>query len=127
MRDGAAQVEVEHAGLDPGDTLVGVDVEDAVEPRRHDDERVPDRRRAAGETGATPPRHEGAVVARRDPHRGRDLAAVTREADGGGAAGGNAGVAGVQRELERFCTRTVVAEFGAQVGEQRVGVDRSRL
>jgi hypothetical protein len=66
-------------------------------------------------------------VACRDPHRGRDLASVAREADRGRPARGHTGVAGVERELERLGARAVVAEFGAQVGEQCVGADAPRL
>ena len=69
VRDRPREVEVEHARLDPREALVGVDLEDAVHLRGHDDDRVVDRRRAAREAGAAPPRHERPVVAA--PRRAR--------------------------------------------------------
>ena len=63
----------------PGSThatrCVGVDLEHPVQLRGDDHDRVVDRRRAAGEPGAAPPRDERPAVARGDAHRGGDLVA----------------------------------------------------
>jgi len=128
--DLTAEVEVEHAGLDPRDALVGVDTEHPVHLGSDDHERVVERGGAAGEAGATPPYHERPVVPRGDAHRLRDVVAVAGEADCGRLAACDARVARVQRELERFGAGTVGTERGPQVGEERVrrvgtGVDAS--
>ena len=105
VRDLAAEVEVEHAGLDPRDPLVGVDLEHAVQLGGDDDQRVVDGCGAAGEAGAAPPGHERPVVPRRDAHRGGDLVARAREAHDRGAPARDARVARVERELERLGAR----------------------
>ena len=61
--DRPAEVEVQHAGLDPCDAIVGVDLEDAVHLRGDDHDRVAERHRAAGEAGARPARDERTPVA----------------------------------------------------------------
>ena len=63
------EVEVEHAGLDPRDPCVRVDLEHAVHLGRDDHDRVVERRRAAGEAGAAAraPRTAGRAGARRAP------------------------------------------------------------
>ena len=67
---------------------------------------------------------------RRGPHRGGDLRAGTRKAHRDGAADRDAGVSRVQRELERFGTRTILADGGSEVGDEllvrRVGVRDTR-
>ena len=108
---GRATARVRSRLSTPGSTQatrwLGVDLEHAVDLGRDDDQRVADRGRAAGEAGATPrPRTPGRgarAIRTAAATRGR-----VREADGGGAAGGDAGVAGVQRELERLGPRAVV-------------------
>ena len=122
VRDLPAEIQVEHARLDPGELLVGVDLEHAVESRGDDHEGIVDRRRAAGQAGAAPSRHERPVVARRDPDRVGDLPAVAGEAHDRGPPAGDARVACVQRELQRFGARLAGSECRLQVGEERVRV-----
>ena len=114
--DGPTQIEVEHAGLDPGHALLGIDLED-------DDQRIADRRGTTREAGATPAGDERPVVTRRDAHGVGDLPVVAREAHRRSVTGGDSRVARVQRELERLRAGPVRSECGAEIGEQRVGVD----
>ena len=120
MRDGTTEVEVEHAGLDPCQPLLGVDVEDVVELGGDDDERIAHRGGTAREARTAPPRHERAVVTCGDPHRFGDLPRVARKAHGRGVAGRDPSVAGVERELERLGTRSILAEGGTEVCEHRI-------
>ena len=117
----AAEVEVEHAGFHPRDPFVGVDAQHAVHLRGDDHQRITERSRAAGEAGAAPPHHEGAVVLGGDAHGLGHVVAVAREAHRRRAAARDAGIARVEREFERLGARTVGAERGAQVGEERIG------
>ena len=64
--EGDAEIEVEQAGLDPRQSVLGPDLEDAVHLRRDDHEGVADRCGRAREPGAAPARHHREVV-----HRGR--------------------------------------------------------
>ena len=117
----AGQVEVQHAGLDPRDPADRIDLEHAVHLRRDDDDRVAEGRRAAGEAGAAPPRHERPAVPPRDAHRGRDRVGRLRPAHRERVALRDAGVARVQRELERFGARAFGADRVAKI------VERARL
>ena len=51
-RELPVEVEVDHAGLDPGHPRLGVDRQDAVHLRGDDHDRVAERHRAAGQPGA---------------------------------------------------------------------------
>ena len=62
MGDGSAQVEVQHARLDPRDAGVGIDREHAVHLRRDDHDRVVERHRSARQTRAGATGDEGAAV-----------------------------------------------------------------
>jgi hypothetical protein len=59
-------------------------------------------------------------------YRGCNLRAGTRKAHRVGSADRDSGVTRVQRELERFVTRSALTDAGAQVGQEllmrRVGV-----
>ena len=102
---GAGEVEVQHAGLDPRHPADRIDLEHAVQLGRDDDDRVAEGRRAAGEAGAAPSRHEGPTVLPRDAHRGRNRVGGLRPAHRERVALGDSGIARVQRELERFGAR----------------------
>ena len=51
--------QVDDAGLDDDALVVGPDVDDAAQPRQHEQHAVGHRQRAAGQPGAGPARHEG--------------------------------------------------------------------
>ena len=68
------EVEVEHAGLDPSDPVLRVDLEDPVHLRRGDHDRSPDRHGSSGEAGARATRRDRASVPRRDANAGLNLA-----------------------------------------------------
>ncbi len=125
-RDGAAEVEVQHARLDPRDPVVGVDGHDPVQVGGDDDDGPPDRGGAAGEAGPAAAGDEGPVVAGCDRDRRGDLLGGRREAHRGGVSGGDAGVAAVQGELERLGPDSTRPEGGRQVGEQRTVVVDAR-
>jgi hypothetical protein len=116
----SGEVEVEDAGLDPREPLLDVDLEDPVEPRRHDDERVTHRGGTAREPRSAPPGDERAVVARRDRHCRRELLAGLGEAHRDRVTPFGARVALVQRELERFGPGAIRPERSAQIGQQCV-------
>ena len=115
---GAGEIEVQDAGLDPGDTRDRVDVEHAVHLRRDDHDRIAQRRRAAGQAGAAPARHERPSVLSRDAHRGRDLVGRARPAHRDCGTLGDTRVARVQRELERLGARSLRPDRGAQIVEK---------
>ncbi|MDQ1383234.1 MAG: hypothetical protein QOG65_613, partial [Actinomycetota bacterium] len=102
------------------------DVEHAVHLRGHDDDGVAERCGAPCESGAAAPRDEGPSVTPGDAHRGCNLRAGTRKAHRVGSADRDPGVTRVQRELERFVTRTTLTDAGAKVDQEllmrRVGV-----
>jgi hypothetical protein len=85
----------------------------------HDHERIADRRRTAGEAGATPPGHERTIVLRRDTDGGGQLCAAVREAHGGGRTAVDAGVPLVERELQGLGARPARAERGLQIRYER--------
>ncbi len=114
------QVEVEDAGLDPGDPIVDVDLEHPVHLRRDDHQRLVDRSRAAGEPGSAAPGDERATVTRCDLHRARDLFGRAGKADGHCVSGFCPGVAAVERELERLRARPTRTKSRFEVGDQRV-------
>ena len=105
----------------------GIDLEHAVHPRGDDDHRVVERRRAAGEAGAAPPRDERPAVAAGDAHRGGDLVGRRGQHTATARASVDPGVAPVERELERLGTRTGRTERGAEIGEQRVVSDVANI
>jgi hypothetical protein len=88
LRHGARQVEVQHAGLDPGHPFVDVDLENAVHLRRdHDDGRqFGQRHGTAREAGPRAARHDRPVVLVGDHHDGLHLGSGQREADDSRAA-----------------------------------------
>jgi hypothetical protein len=122
VADGPAQVEVQDAGFDPGDPVDGIDVEDAVQVCRHDDDRSFERRGAACEARATSARHERTLVTCRDPHRRRDVGTRRREAHDPRLAAFDARVASVEEQLQRLGACPVGAERGLEIGEERAVV-----
>ena len=106
----------------PGSThatrSIGVDLEDAVHLGRDDDDRVVERRRAAGEAGAAPPRHERPVVTGRDAHGGRELFGRRGEAHHRRPRRGRR-PRRARRARARAAPRGPVgAEHGPEIGEQ---------
>ena len=117
---GAGEIEVQDAGLDPGDPRDRVDVEHAVHLRRDDHDRIAERCRAAGQAGAAAARDERPSVPSRDAHRGRDLVGGARPAHRDRGTFGDTRVARVQRELERLGARSLRPDRGTQIIEERV-------
>jgi len=70
-RRGERDRGVDHAGLDDGEALGGIDAEDAVEAVERDDETAGDGRGAARETGAAAAGDEGDVFFGAEGGRGR--------------------------------------------------------
>jgi hypothetical protein len=119
VRDGAREIEVEHARFHPRDPIDGVDVEQAVHLGRHDDERVAERGGTTRESGAAAAGDEGPAVTTRDADGRRDLLRRARPADRDRFAFRDARVTRVQRELERLRARSFVTECDAEVVEER--------
>ena len=103
--DGAAEIEVEDARLDPRVLVLGVHLEDPGEMGGDDHERVADGGRAARQTRAAAAGHERPAVASGDPNGGGDVGSARREAYGGGRTPG-----------KRAVGLRVVMDGGAPVG-----------
>src|SRR2546421_286038 len=106
---GAAEIEVEDAGLDPRVLVLGVHLEDPGEMGGDDHERVADRGRAARQTRAAAAGHERPAVAGGDPDGGSHVGSAGREAHGGGPTPVDPGGAPGERELARRRARLAPA------------------
>ena len=120
MGDGAAEVEVQHAGLDPRDASVDIDREHPVHLRRDDHDGVVERDRATGEAGARAAGDERATVRDGDAHAGLHLFGAEREAHDCRVAREPRRVAAVERQLERLGSHPVGGERGAKIIDQHV-------
>jgi hypothetical protein len=123
MSDRPGEVEVEQAGLNPRDPLLGVHLEDLIHLGGDDHDRVVERGRATCQAGAAPPRHERSTVSPSDADRGGDLVGRAGPADRERTSGGHTGVTRVQRQLQGFGARAIRAECRSQIVDQ--GVMRS--
>ena len=113
---GVPEVEVEDAGLDPRQPVLGSDLEDAVHLGGDDDDRVRDRRRTAGETGPAPTRHDREVVPRRHLHARHDVVRRVDEYDEPRAPLDHGRVPRVEPQRERVGEHRLEAERVDQIG-----------
>ena len=113
------QIEVEHAGLDPGQPVLRPHLEDAVHLGGDDDQRVADRGGCAREPGAAAAWHHGQLVDGRDPHARRHVVGAPGEDDQPCRAFDHRRVARVEPERERIGEHHVDAEGGFQVASRR--------
>ena len=80
------EVEIDDAGLHPGDAVVGVDRQHLVHPAGRYDDGPPQWDRAAGESGASATGDHGRTVLLGDSHDRLDLFGGLREAHRAGVA-----------------------------------------
>ena len=78
---GRAELRVDDAGLDHRAPVVAVDVEDAVQPREHEQHGAFVRERTAGEPGAGAARHERHAERGEEPHHRDHLFASSGKND----------------------------------------------
>ena len=120
-REVLRQIEVDDAGLDPGDAIVEIDVENPVHPGERDDDRRTEWDRPAGEPGARTTGHDGSPVPCGDPHDRLHVAGRGGEADRTGHTAAEDGrVAAQQRAFGRVDAHAVHADRRAQVGDDRI-------
>lgn len=122
------QVEVQDSRLDPRRSRRGINFEDAIEMRGHDDHRSTDRRGTTRQPGTAAAGDERTLVACGHGDDRRHLFAVRREADRRRLTALDTRVTGIQRELERLGSGPLGTDRRAKVGEQRAfRVDVRRL
>lgn len=127
-RGGGGDGGIDHAGLDDGETLGGVDAEDAVEAVERDHESTGDGRGAAGQAGAAAAGHEGELLLVAETDEGDDLGLSLGDDDGErrGAEGGEA-VAFIGGELGRSGEHARGREQSGEAAETTRGVGDGRV
>ena len=107
--DGPGQVQVEHSGLDPGQPLVGVHLEDPVHlgGDDHHGRHLAGRGGPARQPGPGATRDEGAAVVPAHPHRRRHFGGRRREAHHRRLAGDHRSVPAVQAQFGRLGSHPV--------------------
>ena len=123
-RERGCEIEVEDAGLDPRQAVFRAHLEDPVHLGGDDDERVADRRGAAGKAGAAAARDHRQVVVGRDAHARGHVLGAPREHDEPGRALRRARRRARRAERERVGEHRVGAERGLEVAAG--AADRSR-
>ena len=97
-RDGGGRdVEVDDAGLDDGDAIDRIDLQDARQPVQRDDDAVDVRHGPAGQAGAAAARHERHPGVGAEPDDGDDLVARFRQHDGAGTGAEGGEPVGLER------------------------------
>ena len=97
-RDGGGRdVEVDDAGLDDGDAIDRIDLQDARQPVQRDDDAVDVRHGPAGQAGAAAAGHERHPGFRAEPDDGDDLVARLRQHDGAGTGAKRGEPVGLER------------------------------
>ena len=119
------EIEVDDAGLDPGDPVVGVDLEDPVHLGHGDHDRRAERDGPAGEAGPGAARYDTAPVCGGDPHDRLHLGGVDGKADRPGhPAVEHRSVVAEQGPLGRIESDTVRRQCRLQLAEQSIVVGR---
>ncbi len=121
---GSGQIQVEHARLDPRDTVVDVDVEDAVHLGGHHHHRwtiriAAHRHCTAGQPRPRSPRDDRPPVDPRHPNDGLNLLGGPGETHRRGRSLDHGGIAGVEGQRQRLVEHSERLEHSAKVGDER--------
>ena len=118
LRHGPGEIEVEHTGLDPGQSVDGIDRQDPIHLGRDNQDCIVEWRGTTGETGSGATSHERSAMSHGDPNAGLHLDGGRGEANDAGMPLEVRRIAPVQRQLGLTDPNPIGRQRGAQVVDE---------